>query len=168
MTGVHHLGYVVEDLEAAIPRVIATLQTGPFFLIEHLRFDETTYLGAPAEYDHSSAFAARGDTLIELTQVHDAQPPALRAALGGRLGLGHVAWLADDLDAETARLAATGLQPFHSGRTGPASAVWFDGTALLGHHVEVLQSAPPLLSFYAEVRAAAEDWDGTDPIRRRG
>jgi hypothetical protein len=25
-----------------------------------------------------------------------------------------------------------------------------------------------LLSFYAEVRAAAEDWDGTDPIRRRG
>jgi catechol 2,3-dioxygenase-like lactoylglutathione lyase family enzyme len=166
MTAVHHLGYVVEDLRAAIPRTIATLRTGPFFLIEHLQFDETTYLGAPASYDHSSAFAAtEGGLLIELTQVHDAHPVALRDALG-RPGLGHVAWLADDLDAETERLAAQGLAPFHTGKTGPASAVWLDGAATLGHHVEVLQSAPPLLAFYASVRAAREGWDGTtDPIR---
>ncbi|HEY6759817.1 MAG TPA: VOC family protein [Baekduia sp.] len=165
----HHLGYVVEDFETAIPRTIATLRTGPFFLIEHLAFDETTYRGEPASYDHSSAFAACGEVLVELTVVHSAEPPALREALGGRRGLGHVAWLADDLEAETARLEALGLRPFHTGRTGPASAVWFDGSELLGHHVEVLQSAPPLLEFYASIRAAADGWDGvTDPIRTVG
>lgn len=47
--------------------------------------------------------------------------------------------------------------------------MWFDGSELLGHHVEVLQSAPPLLGFYASVRAAAEGWDRvTDPIRPMG
>jgi hypothetical protein len=165
----HHVGYVVGDLTTAIRQAIATLRTGPFFLIEHLTFDETTYRGAPAEYDHSSAFAAFGDALIELTQVHSASPPELEQALGGRRGIGHVGWLADDLAAETARLEHQGLRPFHAGRTGPASAVWFDGSDLLGHHVEVLQSAPPLLEFYASIRAAADGWDGvTDPIRTRG
>ncbi|HWI72024.1 MAG TPA: VOC family protein [Baekduia sp.] len=168
--GVHHLGYVVDDLRAAIPRAIVTLQTGPFFLIEHLAFDETTFRGGPAEYDHSSAFAAcEGGLLVELTQVHSAAPPELEDMLGGRTGLGHVAWLADDLAAETARLTAAGIEPFHTGRTGPASAVWFDATASLGHHIEVLQSAPPLLSFYDSIRAARATWDGTtDPIRPVG
>ncbi len=167
MTKIHHIGYVVEDLETAIPRAIATLGTGPFFLIEHMTFDETTYRGAPASYDHSSGFAAVGELLVELTQVHGAEPPELREALGGTLGIGHVGYVVDDQAAEVARLEAQGLRPFHTGKTGPASAVWLESD-WLGHHVEVLQSAPPLLEFYASIRAAADGWDGSEPIRRRG
>jgi hypothetical protein len=167
MTDIHHIGYVVDDLQAAIPQAIATLGTGPFFLIEHMTFDETTYRGGLASYDHSSGFAAVGDLLIELTQVHGAQPPELREALGGTLGIGHVGYVVDDQAAEVARLETQGLRAFHTGRTGPASAVWLESD-WLGHHVEVLQSAPPLLSFYASIRAAADGWDGSDPIRRRG
>ena len=87
--------------------------------------------------------------------MHDAQPAGLREALvppGG--GVGHVAWLADSLADETERLVALGLTPFHTGRTGPASAVWFDGGPLLGHPVEVLQRRDEILGFYAMVRAA--------------
>jgi catechol 2,3-dioxygenase-like lactoylglutathione lyase family enzyme len=168
MTQVHHIGYVVEDLQAAIPQAIATLGTGPFFLIEHMTFDETTYRGGPAEYDHSSGFAALpGGLLVELTQVHGAEPPELHAALGGTRGIGHVGYVVDDQAAEVARLEAQGLRAFHTGRTGPASAVWLE-SGWLGHHVEVLQSAPPLLEFYNSIRAAADGWDGSDPIRRRG
>ena len=120
MTEIHHIGYVVEDLQAAIPQAIATLGTGPFFLIEHMTFDETTYRGGPREYDHSSGFAALpGGLLVELTQVHGAQPPELREALGGRPGIGHVGYVVDDQAAEVARLEAAGLRAFHTGRTGP-------------------------------------------------
>ena len=83
-------------------------------------------------YDHSSAFGQWGPLFVELTQVHDAQPAGLRDSLvapGG--GVGHVAWLADSLEDEVARLRHAGITPFHAGRTGPASAVWFDG----GEHV---------------------------------
>jgi catechol 2,3-dioxygenase-like lactoylglutathione lyase family enzyme len=162
---VHHIGYVVSDLETGVGWAVQTLAAGPFFAIEHMRFDEVTYLGGSAEFDHSSAFGSWGPILVELTVVHDAKPEGLRRALAGEgAGIGHVAWLADSLEQETQRLQAAGLRRFHTGRTGPASAAWFDGPGL-GHHIEVLQRSEPLLAFYARVRAAATTWDGADPIR---
>jgi hypothetical protein len=167
MPVIHHVGYVVEDLRAGVERFARDFGAGPFFTMEHIPFDEATYDGGAAVYDHSSGFGAWGPILVELTQVHDAQPAGLRDALTapGR-GIGHVAWLADDLEVETDRLTAAGLRPFHTGRTGPVSAVWFDGGDAFGHPVEVLRRGPEVLGFYDVVRSAAEDWDGNDPFRQ--
>lgn len=163
---IHHIGYVVSDLRTGVGRFTAATGAGPFYAMEHIDFDEVTYRGEPAVYDHSSAFGQWGALLVELTQVHDAQPAGLRDSLiapGG--GVGHVAWLADSLDAETARLAALGIEPFHAGRTGPVSAVWFDGGERFGHPLEVLERRDELLGFYAMVREAAVGWDAFEPMR---
>jgi hypothetical protein len=157
----HHVGYFVADIPRAVEWAVAELGAGPFFLIEHLAFDEVTFDGAPAAYDHSSAFGQWGALKLELTQVHSASPPGLAAALAGPVPrLGHVAWLADDLDAE-----APDLPLFHTGRSGPVRAHWFDARATLGHHIEVLQKSPELLGFYALMETAAAGWDGSDPLR---
>ncbi|MDA0159060.1 VOC family protein [Solirubrobacter ginsenosidimutans] len=162
---VHHLGYVVDELRAGVEAFARDFGAGPFYAIEHVAFDEVTFDGAPAVYDHSSAFGAWGPILVELTQVHEAQPHGLERALTpAGAGLGHVAWLADDLDDEVRRLQAAGLRPFHTGRSGPVSAVWLEG-APFGHPVEVLQRVPELLGFYAMLREAADGWDGNDPFR---
>lgn len=166
MPDIHHVGYVVEDLAAGADHFARTFGAGPFFGMEHLVFDEVTFAGEPALYDHSSAFGAWGPLIVELTVVHDAQPAGLCDALvsaGG--GVGHVAWLVDSLAAEVDRLAALGLTRFHTGQTGPASAVWLRGDPLLGHPVEVLERRDELLGFYAMVRGAASGWDGSDPLR---
>jgi catechol 2,3-dioxygenase-like lactoylglutathione lyase family enzyme len=162
---IHHVGYVVEELRPAVERFARDFGAGPFFAMEHIAFDEVTFEGGPATYDHSSAFGAWGPILVELTQVHAARPEGLAAALTppGE-GVGHVAWLADDLEAETARLEAAGLHVFHTGRTGPVSAAWLQGGPF-GHPVEVLQRSEPLLGFYAMVRAAAAGWEGEEPFR---
>jgi len=164
---IHHVGYVVDDLAAGVERAVATLGAGPFFAIEHVPFDAVTFEGEPAAYDHSSAFGVWGPLLMEITVVHDAQPAGLAEAFvapGG--GIGHVAWLAADLEAETARLTALGCEPFHTGRSGPVSAVWFHGGPLLAHPIEVLQRVDPILGFYAMLRESAQGWDGTDPLRQ--
>lgn len=166
VAALHHVGYVVADLTEGVRRFSATTGAGPFFAIEHVVFDEVAYRGDPAVYDHSSAFGRWGEVIVELTQVHDAQPQGLRDTLvAPGAGLSHVAWLVPSLEEETERLAALGVRPFHTGRTGPVSAVWFDGRPLLGHPIEVLQRSDPLLGFYAFVRAASEDWDGRDVLR---
>lgn len=163
---IHHVGYVVADLRAGAERFARLTGAGPFFAMEHIAFDEVTYEGEPAAYDHSSAFGRWGEILVELTQVHEAQPAGLRERLvAPGAGAGHVAWLAASLERETARLRELGLEPFHGGRTGPVRAVWFDGGPLFGHPVEVLQDAPELQGFYAMVRAAAASWDGSEPLR---
>jgi hypothetical protein len=163
---IHHLGYVVEDLHRDLPRFSAVTGAGPFYAMEHIPFDEVSYRGDPAIYDHSSAFGRWGPILVELTQVHEAQPAALRDSLvSPGEGVGHVGWLVDSLEDEVSRLKAAGLTPFHTGRTGPASAVWFDGGKLFGHPIEVLQRRDELLRFYSMVREAAVGWDGSEPLR---
>lgn len=166
---IHHIGYVVADLGRDVPYFAAATGAGPFFAMEHIVFDEVTYRGEPAAYDHSSAFGQWGPIVVELTQVHDAQPPGLRDALvGARADLGrvgHVAWLAESLEDEVARLEHAGLTAFHTGRTGPASAVWFEGGGLFGHPVEVLERRDELERFYAMVHDASAHWDGSEPLR---
>jgi hypothetical protein len=163
---IHHFGYVVEDLRRDVPRFATATGAGPFFAIEHIPFDDVSYQGQPAVYDHSSAFGAWGPMIVELTQVHDVQPVGLRDSLvapGG--GVGHVAWLAESLEDEVARLRGLGFTPFHAGRTGPATAVWADGGEQFGHPIEVLQRHDELLRFYEMVRTAAVGWDGSEPLR---
>jgi hypothetical protein len=163
----HHLGYVISsDLPAAAERFAGRFGAGPFFAMEHIVFDEVTFLGRPAVYDHSSCFGRWGAVIVELTVVHRAEPEGLAERLvGPGGGVGHIAWLADSLTEETARLEQAGLTPFHAGRTGPASAVWFDGGPQLGHPIEVLERREELLRFYAMVSAATEAWDGSRPYR---
>jgi len=148
---IHHVGYVVEDLRGGVERFTRDFGAGPFQVMEHIPLEGVTYEGRPAVYDHSSAFARWGAILVELTQVHRAEPQGLADALTKPgAGVGHIAWLADDLETETARLEALGMQLFHTGRAGPASAAWFRGGPF-GHPVEVLQRRQELLDFYASL-----------------
>ena len=164
--GLHHIGYAVDDLPTAAEDFARRFGAGPFYAFEHIVFDEVTYRGEPALYDHSSAFGQCGPIIVELTQVHDVRPAGLARSLAKPGdGIGHVGWLADSLTDEVARLEAAGLVPFHTGRTGPVSVVWFDGGPLLGHPIEVLQRRDELLGFYDMVRRASEGWDGSDPYR---
>jgi len=161
-----HIGYVVDDIESAVDWALRTFGAGPFFQVAHMQFDTCTYLGRPANYDHSSAFGQWGQIKIELTVVHSADPPQLAEMLGGPAPrLGHVGWLSDDLDADSSLLEAAGMPMFHTGSSGPVAAHWHDGRAQLGHHVEILRRSPQVEGFYELMRSSAEDWDGSDPLR---
>jgi hypothetical protein len=163
----HHLGYVVDDLQDAARRVSTTTGAGPFLAIEHVPLAAATYRGEPCRYDHSTAFAQWGSIIIEISQIHAAEPPGLRDFLdaGRHPAIGHVAWLVDDLDVESARLTADGMPVIHSGSSGPVRANWHDGGPAFGHPIEVHRSGPELLGFYERIAGEARNWDGGRPLR---
>jgi catechol 2,3-dioxygenase-like lactoylglutathione lyase family enzyme len=165
----HHVGYVVDSLEEAAAR-FAALGAGPFLHIGHVALDWATFEGSPATYDHETAFGQWGPLIVEISRIHAADPPGLREFFAPRPApqIGHVAWLVDDLDAESARLQALGLPLVHAGGSGPVAAHWHDGGVVLGHPVEVLRRCPEILGLYAAVRAASLDWDGSAPLRPLG
>ena len=75
MTTLHHIGYWVDDLDAAMRRWEAELGVGPFQVIEHVRFEEFVLTVGDERYDavvfdHAAAFAAWGPVVVELGQVH--------------------------------------------------------------------------------------------------
>jgi catechol 2,3-dioxygenase-like lactoylglutathione lyase family enzyme len=163
----HHLGYVVDDLERAAERLARDTGAGPFLMIEHVPLERVTYDDAPARYDHSTAFGQWGPVIIEISRIHDAEPAGLRDFFSASPppAIGHVAWLVDDLKAESDRLQAAGLPLRHTGHSGPVSAHWHDGASVLGHPVEVLRRCPEILGFYTAIGDAARNWDGSRPLR---
>src|ERR1051325_10979304 len=95
--GLHHVGYWVDDLGAALAAWGRDLGVGPFQVLEHVPFDSFDLsVGGQryhdVEFDHSAAFAAWGPIVVELGQVH-AIDDRLAAADGGVHGaVSHVSW----------------------------------------------------------------------------
>jgi hypothetical protein len=163
----HHIGYVVADLEDAATRLAQTVGAGPFLHLGHVALEEATYRGEPAHYDHETAFGQWGPLIVEISRIHAAEPAGLWQFFnsGTTPAIGHGAWLVDDLDDESAALERAGLPLVHTGGSGPVRAHWHDGGALLGHPVEVLRRCPEILGLYAAVQAAAVGFDGRDALR---
>ncbi len=164
---VSHLGYAVDDLHTAAERFGRTMGAGPFLHIEHVPLTDVTFNGEPGRYDHSTAFGQWGPVIVEISQIHEAEPAGLREFFSDRRHphIGHVGWLVDDLEAESSRLEQAGLPLVHTGNSGPVNARWHDGSSVVGHPVEVLRRCPEVLGFYDAITNAARDWDGSRPLR---
>jgi catechol 2,3-dioxygenase-like lactoylglutathione lyase family enzyme len=163
----HHVGYVVDDLDAAVERAVAMWGAGPFYVAEHMEFEECTFHGEPAQFDHSSAFGQWGPVRVELTVIHSTDPPELGEVMApnGAGHVGHIGILVDSLEQASAELTADGAPAYHAGRTGPVSAIWHDARSTNGHSIELLQRNDFLAGVYERIAASAENWDRSDPIR---
>ena len=152
--GLHHIGYWTDDLDAAMAQATRLLGVGPFQVLNHVDLGDFRFGGEPATLDHSAAFAAWGPVLLELDQVHEVRPAALREALGVRPGtVSHVAWTTDDLGAERDHMTGAGCGLLTTS-AGGAVADWFSGGGLFGHPVEVHEPTAPVLAFWESVRVA--------------
>ena len=158
MTTLHHIGYWVDDLDAAMTRWHRDLGVGPFQVIEHVRFEEfvLTIDGQQHDdvvFDHAAAFAAWGPVVVELNQVH-AIDDRLAAALNPTPGaVSHVSWVVPDVGEESARLARLGCRLINTARSGPIEVAWHDGGPLFGHPVELHQHNDVIAGMHARLVA---------------
>ena len=165
MTTLHHIGYWVDDLDAAMKRWHRDLGVGPFQVIEHVPFEEFVLIVDGQEhddvvFDHSAAFGAWGPVVVELGQVHaiddrlaaayginpaaNGANPGANGAIPGTNGanpgaVSHVSWVVLDITQESARLARLGCRLINTARSGPISVAWHDGGPLFPHPIEVHQ-----------------------------
>ncbi len=148
MRSLHHVGYWVDDLDAALKQWRQDLGVGPFDIIGHMTFDSFVLTIDGRQYrdvvfDHSAAFAAWGPVVVELSQVHaidDRLAAAYGSAAGGPAGVvSHVSWVVPDVELESARLARLGCRLINTARSGPISVAWHDGGPLFPHPIEVHQ-----------------------------
>ena len=166
------MAWVVDDLEAAATRLSRAIQCGPFLMIRHISLDDPHHRRQPQRTDFSLCLAQAGDVQIELVQQHDDTPSVYRDAFPagppGGMAFHHVAVIVPDVFAETARYNALGFQTASSGRFGAIDFTYVDTRAAGGFMVEVLPDTPEMHHFFATIRKAAEEWDGTTPWREFG
>ena len=155
--------YLVPDVFVAAEHWARALGAGPFFVMEHIPLENVIHRGEPGSLDHSSAYGQLGDTMVELVQQNCASPSVFT---GFPPALHHLAAFAPDLDAALDGLAGTGVETAMTAEAGGGQRFAFaDARELAGHYIELYQDGPAVRGFYAFVRSAAQDWDGSDPVR---
>ncbi|QTO23390.1 VOC family protein [Burkholderia seminalis] len=161
---VMQVAYVVDDVDAAIA-LWSKLGVGPFFVSRHVRYAEQTYRGEYTNCDITAAFAYSGDLQIELVQQHNAAPSVF-ADFRSRYGAGvqHFGVLSNDIAADTAALADQRFFPLH--RTVSSigvETVFFEPPLIGGTVLELIQASPLITGGFAQMKAAAQAWDGNGP-----
>ncbi len=155
------LAYAVGDVEHAAAMWVAR-GIGPFFIREHIEVVNVRVRGEADSFDHSSAYGQWGDVMIELIHQHDGGGDPIV----GPSGIHHVAHFVDDFATASRTLVEQGHAEVLYAETATGMPFAFhDGLDERGHLIEIYEQTAPLARFYDVVRAAATDWDGTDPVR---
>jgi hypothetical protein len=165
---IHHLAYLVDDLEAAVERLVSKFRAGPFFVLRDVAFEHLTSRGEPATFAHDSAFGQCGAVPIEVIQVKRLEPERIRAGFAlTPPQLHHTAYVvaAEYLEAAREDLERRGLPAFLHAITGDIDSTLHDAAATLGHHVELHADCQQLREVFGMVRDASVGWGGRDALR---
>ena len=115
--------------------------------------------------DDGCGLAYQGDVQIELIRITNETPSPYRDGAGKPiLGIHHVAWVVDDLDAAIAQARSSGMNvAFRAGN--PATQVaYMELDEESGLLFEFIQGEGMRDMIDAGI-AAARDWDGSNPVQ---
>lgn len=162
--------FVVPDLEGAIEHWTKVMAVGPFFVFEHIAFDEYVFRGrAVKPVDLTMAIAYWHDLQIELIRQLDDSPSIyteFRAAHGS--GMHHMGIMTEVLDANLSELARRGVQPVQRGSLPGMRFAYIATDHHPGGMIELIEAGRGTRALFERMREAARFWDGRDPIRRVG
>ncbi|WP_157014701.1 VOC family protein [Mesorhizobium xinjiangense] len=164
---IRQLGYVVDDIESAMTHWHKMMGVGPWFYNPKVPIEDYCYDGKAYEPHNSVALANSGFIQVELIQCRNDAPSMYRDFReAGHRGLQHVAYWTQDYDRDLARMEADGFRPKMSGKVGENGRfVYFDREAHPGTVIELSEVVGPKGRMFDMIRAASDDWDGSDPIR---
>jgi hypothetical protein len=160
------LGYVVDDVTAAMDHWTRELDVGPFFYLPSPPLHDLRYRGQAVSARIAVALSYSGPLQIELIQPLDDEPTPyrdFRAEHG--TGLHHVARFADDFDGVIDGYRARGHEPYYEGRgmTSDQRFAYFDSTVHGGTVYEVVETAG-VGAFFDHIRTVCATWDGSEPV----
>ena len=160
------VAYAVPDARVAARQWADQFGAGPFFVRPHIPVSDVVYRGQPSTFDHTSAYGQWGSLMVELVQDHGTAPSVVRERYAPHeSGLHHLAFIVADLDDITQRLVADGHTLAMTARTSNTRFHFIDAVAMLGHMIELYEESDRIRAFYEMVRAAADGWDRSDPVR---
>lgn len=159
---IRQLGYVVEDIDAAVAGWSTRLGVGPWTVIRNVPL-ASVYLGQPSQPLIDCAFGYRGDLQIELIQqTNDAASPYRPFIEQRRHGLHHTAFLSGQIDADVALLTQSGLKLVCDINMPTGGRYVYFASPVPGEQtfIELLEATPAMLQMFEQGIPAAANWDG--------
>lgn len=163
------MAYVVPDIRAAARQHSELFGSGPFFVAENIPFKSSVYRGTSMPFAHSAAFGQWGDLQVEFMQREDDGPSVLSDVLdrtGGPSATHHKAIIIPNPGEAAAAFEKAGHPiAWHGIMEVGIEVFMVDTLDIYGHMIELYAPCEKVEAFYAMVRQAAVDFEGTDPVR---
>lgn len=165
---VRQIGFVVDDFDHALQAWLAA-GVGPWYVMREVPL-EGLYRGRPCKVMLSIGLTNIGDMQVEVIQQKDDTPSIYTEFLTrGRVGFHQLAWWVTDFDAAVRSAQAAGWPVVWSG--GEPAGVRFayvEPPTGLATVFEISEITDGVSAFFQLIRDAADEWDGSDPIRVLG
>ncbi|TZG25055.1 VOC family protein [Sphingomonas montanisoli] len=160
---IDQIGYLVENLDAAIQFWIDRFGVGPWTVFRNVPLDGV-YRGQAGTVTIDVGLSYQGNVQIELIEATNDTPSPYRDADGRRLlGIHHTAHIVDDLDAAVAKASGNGLRVVFEA-SNPATRVAYlasdNEPGLLAEFI----MGPGMREMADAGIAAAKMWDGSNPV----
>lgn len=163
---IFQLAFVPRDFDAAIRFWTETVGAGPFFCFRHLPIDCGIFRGGkPTPLDLSVSLGYWRDMQIELFELHDDNPSTYREFRdSGRGGVHHVAIHPESKFAAAQLIESKGGVLEQELRMGTTRALYYrlPGDAPI---LELAEIPPPWQRAFDQMKEAAVNWSGQDPLR---
>jgi hypothetical protein len=165
---IRQTAYLVDDIEEAMGYWSSTLGVGPFFYLKGHQANGSLFRGQPTDMRISLAFAQSGPLQIELVQqLNDAPSLFKESRDAGLRGLHHVAFWTTEFDRDVENYRKRGFEIVQTGGMAGANNrnVFIEGPKENQLAIEISEIAGSKGEFFKRVALAAENWDGSDPVR---
>ena len=153
LSGLHHVGLVVRDHDAAVHHYKALLGIKSFFTYDVPPMPHSLVYGKPTPFELRVGYATLGNTLFELLQPLDQVSPQFHFLEEHGEGIHHLGFLVPSVDDYLAKIEGKGLHIITE--TGAPSmnvkTVYLGGDSLGGTVLELMQDGPALQDFFQQV-----------------
>ncbi|BBY41759.1 VOC family protein [Mycolicibacterium celeriflavum] len=165
---IRQIGYVVTDIDRAIESWLE-LGVGPWFVMRNLTL-AARYRGEPCEITQSLALSNSGDMQLELIQQHSEAPSIFTEFLDASgEGFHQFAYWATDFDETMQAVARAGWPVVWSGGEDVGTRfAYVEPPSSPAQVIEIMELNEVNSGMAQFVRGAAENWDGSEPIRVLG
>jgi methylmalonyl-CoA/ethylmalonyl-CoA epimerase len=161
---IRQIGYVVEDLEAAVGQWRSLTQRGPWTCFKGAVLEGR--LGEhPVTVTIDVALGYIDDLEIELISPRSSVTPYHGA--DGRLlvGVHHVAWFAEDIAKSVEQARARGMCVMFEATNPVTKVAYLESATAPGQRIEFIEYTADGLAGWQQRVAAARNWDGTNPVQ---
>ena len=162
---IRQIGYVVTDFDQALENFVE-LGVGPWYVLRGIE-QSGLYRGEPCTVTLTLAFANSGDMQMEVIHQENDAPSIYREfTAAGNDGFHQFAYWAEDFDAAVAAGTSAGWPVVWSG--GDERSARCEAPAGIATVIELMELTPTTVGMAEFVRSAAQNWDGSEPIRTLG
>lgn len=168
VNGYCQLGFIVEDIHAAMASFTRHVNAGPWFFMEGMQIKNVKYRGQTTQIDASLANGNAGHLQIELIQQNNDAPSVFTEIITTRgYGLHHQGIAVRDFDAQLEKFEAMGYEVVAYGENDiPVRAAYLDTKGNFPTFLEIMETNETVETLFAAMYHASVGWDGSQPVRR--